>query len=327
VSVRVYNSAALLADTTVQTAAPCSSLRLADPAGRLINHANGYLLGGLRHCQNQNSYGADTNDSARIYSYRHPNCDYVDVLVTIGQDISESWSLSVTAGDGAAQTISLTALYDLGTAIMIRAPWGASSTGAHPITVTWTSLNIRSIAIWDVPRETLGSGDGQISSYDPSYPAIGTTIERVIAPSTVAGPLGMVQETINAWTNYRRQLMSWWTTTSTTATITAGSYTDFFGGVGFRVRDRQKRSSDTTRDSTWYVWSWCSVGVDEYSIRISSGSDNVVTTRTNTTAAWSTAMSGLAVSCVSDDSITIEGKINSGSGTVYLGAVSGIGGS
>ena len=319
-------------DSDVRVARPASALRLAVPVGRTINHVVGHLLGGLRSIQTCGSTPTDTSDTARIVSCRHPNSDYVDVVMRLaGTAKSTPWTVTVTAGTGASRTVTQsTTLTDYAT-IRVRAPWGAADSGDTEITVAYSGVAIRTMAVWDVPRESLDSGDDRITLVDATYSRIGLSVERAIAVSSTAGPQGLIAAISDAWDHCQPQIIGWWTSTSKKLSVSATSYggsgsaSDFFGGATLRARARRKTSA-TTGTSRWYLYSWCDAAVTGYDLRITSitAGGSVSVSLTNTSGAWTSKMTPLSLDATADDTVVIEGRVTGGSGNIYLQHVSGI---
>ena len=217
------------ASRDVRVARPVSSLRLGVPVAHGANHLLGHVLGGQRHLQVIGGVPATRTDTARIYTYRHPNCDYIDVLIRIAGDAAQTtWSVTVTAGGGTPVTIAPGGEATAGTIYSIRAPWDSDDTGYQEITVAYEDVAIRMLAIYDVPRASLGSGDTRAELSDATHRRISLMADGYVAESSTSGPNGLTDLVRSAWSGYYPQVVSWWTHSSAPVTSGAGS----FGGSG-----------------------------------------------------------------------------------------------
>ena len=273
----------------------------------------------------------DTNDTARVYTYRHPDCDFVDVVIGVDTGaLQTAWVVTATAGAGTTITATAGYLLESQSTIRLRCPWDANDSGDQVVTVTWEHVTIRRMYMWDVPRQILSTGDNGIRFADSTYGRIGLGAEWYIAESNEAGPKAMIQELRDAWAYYQPQIFSWWTPTSAPFTSTAdaaggkGSASDIFDGATFKHRCRQKRSTDTTQTTRWWVRAYCGSSTT-YSLKVTttSGGSTTVTGKTNTSAAWIDIVD-VDMSSDADDTFYIEAWRTAGSGTISVEAVSGI---
>ena len=311
---------------------PASSVRLAVPTARTINHITGHLLGGLRSAQVCGSTPTDTDDTARIVTWRYPNCDYIDVVGRLaGSAKADPWTIVAQAGAGIAQTISSSTTVTDGGEFRIRCPWDPSDTGYQEITVAYTDIAIRALSIWDVPREDLETGDVRVDLLDASYSRIGVSAERYIAASSTAGTDGVTASVTKAWDDYHPQMMGWWTSSSQVLSSSAtsfggaGSSSDFFGGAKLRGITRKKAAA-TTSATNWWLRTWCDLCITGYEIKVTVGSNSTTVSRSNTSASWGSVIGPISGSNAGDVALTFEGRYTSGFfGSIYLSAVSGLG--
>lgn len=340
-TVPISNVCTLPDTADLRASLPMRVTKVAHPIATCANFVAGYLLGGgLKHFQR--TFAATTGTgTARMQVYRHPNCDYVDVFIEVeGQTAQQTCTIVATAGSGAAQTITLdnnatppTSAAD-GDIFQLRCPWGGS--GVQEITVVVTYISIRSLAVHEVPRESLTTGDTRVELYDPDYPRIGLLPERVVGDSAVAGPPAMLNTIADSWGYCRLQHLSWWTWESNPRESDidtfggAGSSSDIFDALKIEFEARQKRSEDRSLVDFWF-YAWCEDGGTTGEIKVTSanpgaGADSWVTssTFTGTTKAWITC-ADVYVDCTAKASITIEARRTAGSGKVFVSAISAIG--
>ncbi len=334
-SVRVDSVTALPADADCAIGEPVSTTQLGHPIAVSANHAIGYLLGGLRHCQRAFT-PQSTAGTARIYSHRHPNCEYIDVFAVLEGPLSQNpWCISVQAGNGVTQSVSSVDSSFIPGSMRIRAPWAASDAGTEAITVTTVQKSIRALAIYDVPRETLSTGDTRVDSFDSTYPRIGILPERALAASASAGPLALVDTVTSAWEDHRPQHMSWWTWETEAKSTDASSYggagaaSDFLG-VPIYFRARQKTSGQNRGTVTFSIYCWTTDGDTVGELQVSSANPGAGADGSNLSAQFSGSTPGrrdieVEVDCTTDASILIEAKVVSGAGDVFISAVSALG--
>jgi hypothetical protein len=306
---------------------PCSSLRVAVPAEEGTNHLLGDILGGLRHHQTAGPATTDISGKAYLYTNRHPNCDHLAFVIryaVAGQgEEAVIPELTATAGNGSAVVHTGSSRAADNIMLCLFAPWAAADSGDQEATLTWTGCTIRDFSVFDVPRIELGSGDHRVEHVDSGHLRIGLTTERYIADSDEAGPPGLAQQIINAWDDYDPQVFSWWS--EQPVTVASDSWTDPFGGVTFKHRARQKKTSDTVVASRWRPYAKVSAGTYSWRVRSAVGGDTVTSgDLSNTTAAWQTVLTGLDLSCVGDDQFLFECVRKTGAGTISIYGASGI---
>lgn len=306
-----------------QIGKPTSSLRVSYPLAKTLNHVLGYRLTGVRHFQTCVGDPASDGPIGRIYTYRNPNADYVDLVFRLKCNII-NFAASVAADFGGAttQTQSFFGAGDHDGWYCLRLPC-EDKTGAQIITIYCTNVTIATALVYDVPRTTLSAGDDRVEFTDSVSPACGLTEGRYITDSTLAGTDAVGAAVRAAWYNNHRQAVSWWAKEDTDARNTAaGAYTNLFDSFEFVHQGRQRLSTDTVRAYK-----------AKYRVKVTGGSTYKIRVNTSIggSAAESAALNNPAyafyeddidVSCTVADSITIEGKITAGVGTIYLGAFS-----
>ena len=315
-----------------KTGRPASSLRIAHRSAVGINHAAGYLLGGLRVWNACDPGCSDTSGTHRYKTYRHSNCDHLWVVVTYRNVIQDGATIVVTAGTGAAQTFTFTGVAPLVTAegtITFRCPFAGGDNGVVDLTLALTDIGLLNIAVWDLIRPTLDwSADNCIEDRDSTYPRVGLREGDCIAESTEAGVKGLATQLRNCWDDYKRQAVNWSDIGGITGWAGAG-WVNPFGSDNafpFRHQARQKTSSDETTAYTCYSYTKCDAG-DQYEIRITSSNPGPAASSTitsgsltNTAYAWQT-LSTLLVDCTTDTALTWEGRLTSGAGDIDIAAL------
>lgn len=326
------------ADADIRVAKPVSSTRIASKVMGGANHLLGHIVGGMRHAQVQGSQPAVWDGyTGRIYTYRHPNVDWLDCFFRIWKvkdetpPVTTPWSIAVTAGSGTTVTYGPSDETDVnGKLIFLRVPWGETS-GYAEVTFVVTNCYIRGTWFMDCPRSGgefgLDTGDSFLREVEQTNGGgrIGLTNERYISASTsTSGPKAMIGRIYDAWDYCRPQLMSWWDPTGLSISSAFPTYTSFFSNsLGFNGRNRMQKG-ESVRASTWYLYTWSDVGVTAYRVLVQSDNDVAAELRAGSSATWGNALS-LDVDVQPYDTLNIKGTVVSGSGNVYLGSCNGIG--
>ena len=329
-TVRVSSTMVIPAAAFLRPGEPMSVTRVAHPLAVGTNHLLGHVLGGLRHHQVCGGTPSSTTPTARVVIHRHPNCDYLVVVIKIGAVPKDAWSISVTAGNGDTVTYEGNTEVPAYSRLRILAPWGSADADDKEVVISATDCSIRTLAIYDQPRVLLDpSTEDGVDQVDSTYPRIALLPERYIADSLEAGPAAIIQSIADAWDDYQPTLWSWWSPTALSVSATSsggsGSSSDFFGGAAIKAQNRERKAADTTRTARVWLRTYGAGTVTGYTVKVSSNSDSVTSARTNTSASWESAITGLDVRCDTYDDLVIEGWRTGGSGSVYLIGASVIG--
>lgn len=330
--INVQSMASIPDSAVLKTGQPLSSLRIATQVLGAVNHLNGYLLDGVHviHSPITHTSGDETGDVTHtLMIHRHPYCKHLDVFVRIGVSNDADpqtpypWSIVVTAGTGTPVSTggSVPPIEDY--RLLFRAPWDDADSSYEPVTIALTKCTISQLMIADHPREFLEDPEGRVEYLDQDYPRIGVMVRSAIAASPTAGPKGMIQEILDSWANHRRPLGGFVSRTGGRKTVTAGTFTSFFGDQKIYAKTRQK-TTELSNNTSWYLYAHCTAGVT-YSLKVESAltADTVtVAGLTNTTEALC-SLKELLVSTQDHDEITISGRITAGSGTIYLNSFTG----
>lgn len=322
---RVPSGAPQIDTTSTKTARPVSFLNLGNPTVAQVNWLQGYLLGGLRAFSNCDDEPSATSPTLRYWTYRHPNCDHVDIYLRLKQDVVQSSAgIVATAGGGASVTYDLLIAGYRESEVVLRCAWAATDEGWQEITIVCTDVAIASLSIWDVPRLSLGSGDDRLEYIDSSNRYVRVSEGWAIADSDEAGPKGMIQEIIDAWENYIPQVCNWSVDEANATTTSSGSWANLFGAEVVWDHQCRQKKSESTNPCSFKLRTKCAAGIT-YSIRISSsvGSDTVTLAGlTNTSYAVHT-LPNLEVSASATDTLTVEAIVTAGSGNISCNAFSG----
>ena len=321
----VPSSAPSIPASSVKVAKPVSFLDIGNPTVEGVNWLEGYLLGGLRAFTNCDDEPSTTSPTLRYWTYRHPNCDHVDVYVRLKQTVAQSTANIVcTAGSGTSVTFNVRVAAYLESEFVLRCPWGSTDAGWQEITVVCTDVAVASLTIYDVPRPTLGSGEDRLDYIDPTNRYVRTAEGWAIAASDEAGPLGMIQEILNAWDNYVPQVCSWSVDESNAPTVSAGSWTNLFGAEVVWDHQCRQKKAEGTNPCTFKLRTKCAAGIT-YDLRISSsvGSDTVTLTGLTNTAYAVQTLPNLNVSAQSTDTLTVEARVTAGSGNISVSSFAG----
>lgn len=302
ISVRTYPH--VPNEASCKTGQPMSNLSVASPCLESANCLNGYMLGGVKTVVYEAHTLLNQSGTGYLYTYRHPNAMYQDVVILVNDAKGDGvQAVYVTAGAGSTLTWNSDGTTS-GKFVAFRAPWAASDSGIEPIEITFSNALLRSTVLFDHPRSYLESTDDRLVYQDPTYPAIGAMRDHAVAVSADSGPSGISSEISGAWTRHRRQVFGYWATDANAPSWTSTSYTALWQDI--RVRARQKRSTDTTRNVVVAIRSKSSAATN-YTVRATSsgagGSDTV--TLNNTAYALNTDLV-IPVSCTADDFVKVE---------------------
>jgi hypothetical protein len=306
----------------MRTAKPASTTRVAIPVQTAINHLNGHILGGLRHASTGES--AETT-TAHFMTYRHPNCDFLRVTVSATVATTQASTIAVKIGQGPVETYNDPEYGVTDNWEVFFPQFSTVDSGWTTAIVSTANRVISSLSIWDEPRAELATGDDRVEHEDSTNPDVNLTTWGAIGASTEAGPKAMIQETIDAWDNYKPQMVSWWADTA--LEVNSTSWTDPFGGQRFLAKSRQKKS-ETTNKARFFVRAYCDAATT-YSLRVTSSnpgasSDTVtITGLTNTTEAWVAPIKSVDVDATTESDLTLEAQRTAGSGKIYIRAWSG----
>lgn len=304
--------------TAARTRAVGSSIRLAQPIQAGINHLLGDLKHGLLCWQPQELNPAAGLDMERsFWTHRHPNTDWLHVLVWKGEgDTEGDDQIAVQAGTGTA--VSVTCPWNEPGWLEFLAPWGSADSGYCEVVITGTNCGFRDVVAFEVYNTELDPATQLcLAPNDTTSPGGGLREGRIILASEEAGPPGMIARTRDAWTYGLHQAIAWWSR-PTSYSINSTSWTNPFDGQAFAVRGRQRKSASTV-DHRARAYVWGDVTVTGYQWRLSSGTDVVTSgTLTNTTGAWASWLTGLAVDCANRDALTFEMRRTAGSGSVHV---------
>lgn len=297
-----------------------SSTQLALPAAAAANHLLGYIMRGVVHAQNGDTAAGVT---ASVYTWRHPNCDFLIAVVRPTSLSASTGSIAIQAGTGATSTATVYAATTTGEGdeIVIVAPWGGGDSGYLEVSITATNCGIGSIQVAELHRPTLGDYDYRVELVDATYPLAGLRSDETITDSAEAGVYALVEETKNAWDLNRRQAASWWTTGASSAYGTSWM-NPFTSSWEWRHRARRQQT-EMTRDYRVYLYTWHSSGLP-YDVRVSTMGDSVqFLGLTNVVPAW-TMLDGLAVNATADDTFKVEMRVPGGVGSCYIRRFSAI---
>ena len=305
------------------TSAVGSSSRLVRPLADGLNHLAGYCLRGPICAMHNRQPAASTGETGRIYTYRHPNCDHLLLWAVVGASAQSTAAVSLKAGSGTA-TSAEAYFPDLATGtaqIQIVAPWGGADSGYQEVVITGTQVGFYDVAIWELYRTTLDSGEIGSEYIDTTHPRAGLGAGQYLIQSASAGVSGLITETGEAWDHQIRQLVGWW---GTDVSVANGlGWTDPFGGAVFRHQARQKKA-ETTRDYRIYAYTRIDAGVTG-EIRVTSGTETQTSgSLIHTTDAWTGTplAQPLAVYTTTGDAITFEMQVTAGTGSIYCSALS-----
>ena len=296
---------------------PGSSGQFARPAAEALAHLGGYVLRGMTAVIVGRTY--TSTQTVRWYHYRSPNCDYLLIWLRLG-DVSQSAAqITGQAGTGTAQTIS--AYYPaMGAGTVQRQmllPWGATDSGYQEVTLTIAYAGIQDVMCCEVYRDVLDpASDDAVQQTDSSASLGGLGEGQYIIASSTAGLQGILTETADVWNSMRRTALVW---SGDEIAVTATTWTNPFDSATFAHRARLKKA-ESTRDYRVYVH--CRYdGLDSGQWRVSSSGDVVTSAAlTHTTGAWTgSPLTGLAVTTGSDDTLTFEAQVISG--TLYVDAI------
>lgn len=317
----------------VKTLSPVAFLDLGNPLVTTINHASGYVLGGLRVHQTGSGTTISEDRTYRYYIHRHPNCDHIDVFMSVNMATPNApFTIAVAAGSGASAsiTVPIVRTFGIGTAMYtIRAPWGAADTGIQGVVITCTNVAAASLMICDVPRASLVSGDDKLEYYRSTSLRCRIQEGGAIASSADGSIYASIAVIEKIWTNFHRQAFAWSVGSSTDRYTIApgGGYVNVFDSgtaLTFKHRARQKKSTSSTVNYTCYYRTWTTAG-GSYVFRVAVTNTGGTTnydgaSKSNTAEDWQTATTSIAVDCTAD--ATIEFQISATSKAANLTAIS-----
>lgn len=309
-------------DMPCQIGRASSATQVALPLAHACNHIQGYLLRGMWHVQSCNADG-EAPGNGQMYIYRHPNCTHIFGCLGVSEITQATATVSVKAGTGLARSYSCRATHLDSVLFDVCAPFSTADSGYTTVTVSSTDCSVRWSMFGDLYRDSLSAAtEDCVDLYSTTYRRCGLSEGEVISDSATAGPARLIAEPANAWTNARRQAVSWWTCTA--LSCSSAAWVNPFGtDANWRHQARKQRSTDATMNYRVYARTWCDAGTTYDWQCTSSYYSNVVqeTGKTQTTATWNSA-GGLATSNVSGENFIFEMRRTAGSGDMYISGLS-----
>jgi len=318
----VPSSTVEMVSSSTKTGKPVAFLAVGNPLVAQVNYILGYLLGGIRVFQSGSGTTLSEDRTYSFYTYRHPNCDHVDVWFGINMATPNApCSIAVTAGAGTTKTITENFIRPSGSGSVlytIRAPWAAGDSGYKIITVTCTNVALSKLVILDCPRKILESGDSKLEFFSSSSLRCRIQEAGAIAASADGSLYSASSLISTAWDNYKRQAFAW--SAGSTGATTGDAYTIASGGGFVNVfdtttpmtithRGRMKKSTDTTRSYRCYFRAFTPGGSYVCRVAVTNG---VTTTNydsasfSNLTFSWQAPITSIAVDCTADALISFQ---------------------
>lgn len=334
----VPESPVLPAAADLKVGLPPSALRVSSPSAGATNHVLGRLLGGgLKHVQRCFEANAAAG-TARMRIWRHPNCDYLDVLIEL-ETTGYAWQVDVTTGTGTTQTITDTttsSTFGSQALYLVRAPWGAADSDDEEVTVVATDCAVRALAVYEVPRDAIdvSAGDLGIANTDSTHLQIGLIPERYVADSMEAGPPGLIYTIISGWDEGHPQHMSWWAPTASARSSSEAAYggqgsaSDLFPDLKLHFRARLKTSGQSRGTVRFWAYCWAGAGTTgELQVTATNpgpgANDSATIGGIGAAAAWYTV--DVEVDCTTEATVFFELRRTAGANAVSCSAISAIG--
>lgn len=320
-----------IGDQDVRVGKPVSFLRLGNPIVKQADWLLGCAMGGPRIYSVCEGISTGASPTYRAMIHRHPNCDHLDVAMLVRYQITQvTPTVVITAGTGAATTLTLSVPDDYYGWHSLRMPWGAADSGVLEVVIACTDVSLAAIMAYDVPRPTLGAGDDRIEHQDQDGPHAGSGIVEGwwLTASQTAGARAMIQEVVGAWDDLKPTIFSWPGDTADALAVAAGAgWTDPFGGATFEGIARRKRATETRRAVDWWAYVKTLAG-GTFFLRMTSanpgpGADSTITTGVVSSAAWGwVPIAGVMVDCTTDAHFTLE--MDATNQNCYIAALFGV---
>lgn len=312
-----------------------SSSSFAMPHAHGANHLLGYCMGKIVHMWSQDcNWGAKPGSvgegTGGFYTYRHPNCDYLGVIIQ-AESTSTGSKVTITAGSGAATDV-LVPHYGF-TIFSHQAviPWGATS-GDALVTYETTDTRINSIIFFNLPRQELDGSDTYVEMVDGTYYLAGLSSGKYIIHGTEkASVYGLVTRIDAIKEHWKRQFLSighpgfQLSVSDSTWKEPVLSRTNV--DATWKHRATRHTTADTTKAYRVYAKTYFTgtpASGDDYDVRLRStaGGDTLTSSgMVNTTATWD-YLGTIDIDCTADDSFVWEMQYNGSSSTVYLEGLS-----
>lgn len=332
--------------THQQAAQPASALRISHPAATAINHHLGHLLGGVHVFQAAAATPGTQTGKFRYEIPRHPNCDYLCVIVTfdgLTAPVQEEDCLfTVRAGTGAPQTYNATWGAALEAAfesrVVIMAPWDSNDSGVCPFSTSSVQLGVRSLVVADWPRTTLDNGEHCVEFIDGTYPRCGLRQEDTISDSATGGVKALLQGVQYCWDDFLPSVVQWSDPRDAPRKITPTSTTAVYwfmkpdNSHSFKRRAPQKASTSETTTCSVGAYAWfSSAGASSYALTAGatnpgpaaadSVSEESLTNSTGDGGVW-VDVGDLEIDCTTPTAIYLGGYFDASTGAIYLGGLS-----
>lgn len=287
-----------------------------------VNHLLGDLKAGCILWQpSERTPTSDTAMERSFWVHRHPNTDYLHVLLLCGESTKTTTAkIGVQAGTGTL--VETEASSDLVSEkwVELLVPWGASDTGYQEVVITGTDVGFQNVMVHELYRSELSTSDLVVAQYSTSYPAGGLREGRYIFSGS-AGIPALLTNTRYAWKYALKNLAKW--TGPEYYPVNSTSWTNPFSSQTWTFRARRK-NSETTRDHRVYAYTWGAATVTSFEWRMRSNSDTVTSgSLTHTSGAWTgSPLTGLAIDCTTDDTLTFEMRRTGGTGNIHVQRIS-----
>lgn len=251
----------------------------AGPLLAATNHLAGYKLAGLLHHQ---KWETAIGGTGRFYTYRVPNCNYLvasgyieSIDLGSGETVvpETDAKVTLTAGSGTGTSVQAST----GKRFCVAFPWGAADTWAE-VTYEVAHCAIRTISIWCLCRETLGSGDDYIESVDTGNLGAGFNEGEYIIQDPVNVEFnisGLAAQILNVRNNTVRQAVSWSDPGEAGATLQSASYANPFEySLTFAHTARTLTASITQKYRVYAYTMGASLGAETYSWKVTTAAGN-----------------------------------------------------
>ena len=276
-----------------------------------------------------------TSISSRIYHNASTNCARVGVIAIIERASAATGTISFTPSGGSAETSDHES-----TAATTR--WGAPSweawyhdapitaSGVQYHTISWTDLIVRSLTVFEIPRDWLDTAsDTMVDRRGSGY--AGLEAHRLISEGTSAGINDLIAATASArdaTTRHGPGIIipdgSAWSLTSSGAWANIADTALGTSDFGFAHRARYIRAATTSVAYTARIRArYQGTGTGDFRLVSGQTSDSISFTSLTSSWAWYSpdASATLDIDCQDDDEITPEAQTTDGTTTVEVSSI------
>lgn len=304
---QIFSSVPEVLVNNTQTGVVASSSGLIQPLQDGLNHLLAYKMLGVIH---QQVYQPGVDGTARIKTYRHPNCDYLTAIFYI-DDVDNPETSSVTFTFGTGDSVEINPR-EVGCYCACFS-CDSSDSGLLDLTYEINDCNVGSITIFNSPQSSQSSTDTIVDSFDSAYPLAGSSPGSYIIYSDANnGIVGLASRNKYCKENYKKQLISWCAPNDYVETTSDEYENPFDTSFRFKLTVPQWKESESVQLVNVYVYAYLSNSDegDSFDVKVSSSVDSVaLTSQTNTSATWLT-FSDLEIDCTADDYVLIEALTN-----------------